>query len=163
MGVDCGAADADGAGSPELGGASTPLTTGAEASTRATGLRSDDGGGEVGVVLPQPASRNATANVIGASFMSGGSPRDGRISSGMSAELPKSFKAFTARLPRFTEVWRWVRALGSIFAMVAFDTRERPKAGHRTREWTAVAASELEVVREMARCLELISEGRWPE
>ena len=30
----------------------------------------------------------------------------------------------------------------------AFDTRERPKAGHRSWEWTAVAASELEVVRE---------------
>ena len=34
--------------------------------------------------------------------------------------------------------------------MYAFDTRERPKAGHRSREWTAVAQSELEVVREMA-------------
>ena len=44
----------------------------------------------------------------------------------------------------------------------AFDTRERPKAGHRSREWTAVAASELEVVREMARCLRLIGEGEWP-
>ncbi len=25
----------------------------------------------------------------------------------------------------------------------AFDTRERPKAGHRSREWMAVAGSEL--------------------
>ena len=47
--------------------------------------------------------------------------------------------------------------------MYAFDTRERPKAGHRSREWTAVAGSELEVVREMARCLRLISQGRVPE
>ena len=47
--------------------------------------------------------------------------------------------------------------------MYAFDTRERPKAGHRSREWTAVAASELEVVREMARCLRRIGEGRVPE
>ena len=38
----------------------------------------------------------------------------------------------------------------------AFDTRERSKAGHRSREWTAVADSELEVVQEMARCLRLI-------
>jgi hypothetical protein len=45
----------------------------------------------------------------------------------------------------------------------AFDTRERPKAGHRSREWTADAASELEVVREMARCLGLIRTGRVPE
>ena len=45
----------------------------------------------------------------------------------------------------------------------AFDTRERPKAGHRSREWTAVAQAELEVVREMAQCLRLIREGRVPE
>ena len=41
-----------------------------------------------------------------------------------------------------------------------FDTRERAKAGRRSREWTAVAHSELEVVREMARCLREIREGR---
>ena len=35
----------------------------------------------------------------------------------------------------------------------AFDTLEGPKAGYRSREWTEVAASELEVVRELARCL----------
>jgi len=45
----------------------------------------------------------------------------------------------------------------------AFDTRERAKAGHRSREWPAVAGSELEVVREMGRCLRLIGEGRVPE
>ncbi len=45
----------------------------------------------------------------------------------------------------------------------AFDTRERPKAGHRSREWTAVGGSELEVVGEMARCLRLIREGRIPD
>jgi hypothetical protein len=42
------------------------------------------------------------------------------------------------------------------WTMYAFDTHERPKAGRRSREWTAVAESELEVVREMARCLRLI-------
>ena len=47
--------------------------------------------------------------------------------------------------------------------MYAFDTRERPKAGHRSREWTAVGASELEVVREMARCLRIIGAGALPE
>ena len=44
----------------------------------------------------------------------------------------------------------------------AFDTRERAKAGRRQREWTAVGQSELEVVREMARCLGLIREGLIP-
>ncbi len=45
----------------------------------------------------------------------------------------------------------------------AFDMRERHKHGRRTREWTAVAQSELEVVSEMARCLREIREGSWPE
>jgi hypothetical protein len=44
----------------------------------------------------------------------------------------------------------------------ALDARERPKASHRSREWTTVALSESEVVREMARCLRLIGEGRVP-
>ena len=41
----------------------------------------------------------------------------------------------------------------------AFDTQERPKAGHRFAEWTAVAGSE----REIARCLRLIREARTPD
>ena len=45
----------------------------------------------------------------------------------------------------------------------AFDPTERAKAGLRSREWTAVAASKLEVIREMARCLRLIRDGRVPE
>ncbi len=45
----------------------------------------------------------------------------------------------------------------------AFDTRERAKLRHRSRDWTAVAQSELEVVREMTRCLAMIREGRVPE
>ena len=45
----------------------------------------------------------------------------------------------------------------------AFDTRERAKAGHRSREWTAVGQSELEVVREMARCLREICRRRDPD
>ena len=44
----------------------------------------------------------------------------------------------------------------------AFDPSERAVAGVRSREWTAVAATELEVVRELARCLRLIREGRVP-
>lgn len=45
----------------------------------------------------------------------------------------------------------------------AFDTPERPKAGHRSREWTAVGESELDVAREMARCLRLIGAGQVPD
>ena len=45
----------------------------------------------------------------------------------------------------------------------AFDTRERAKHGRRSREWTAVATSELEVVREMARWLRPIRERRVPQ
>ena len=44
----------------------------------------------------------------------------------------------------------------------AFDTQERAKARHRSREWTAVAQSELEVVREMARCLRVTAAGERP-
>jgi hypothetical protein len=44
----------------------------------------------------------------------------------------------------------------------AFDPSERPHAGARSREWTAVAHSEHEVIRELARCLRLIREGRVP-
>ena len=45
----------------------------------------------------------------------------------------------------------------------AFDPSERAQMGVRTCEWTAVAATEVEVVRELARCLRLIPEGRMPE
>ena len=44
--------------------------------------------------------------------------------------------------------------------MYAFDQRERPKAGVRSREWTAVGPTEFEVLLAMARCLREIGEGR---
>ena len=34
--------------------------------------------------------------------------------------------------------------------------------GKRSREWTAVARSEVGVVREMARCLRELAAGGWP-
>ncbi len=46
--------------------------------------------------------------------------------------------------------------------MHAFDPSERPKVGLRSREWTAVAATEEGVVLEMARCLREIAAGRVP-
>ena len=41
----------------------------------------------------------------------------------------------------------------------AFDPSERAQVGVRSRQWTAVAATELEVVRELARCLP--ADPRW--
>ena len=45
----------------------------------------------------------------------------------------------------------------------AFDPSERPVVGLRSREWTAVGSSELEVVVEMARCLREIGAGCVPQ
>ncbi|MDQ3600247.1 MAG: hypothetical protein M3408_03130 [Actinomycetota bacterium] len=49
------------------------------------------------------------------------------------------------------------------WVMYAFDPSERPVVGLRSREWTAVGSSELEVVREMARCLRELGRGRPPK
>jgi len=48
------------------------------------------------------------------------------------------------------------------WVLYAYDHREAPRLGKRSREWTAIAATEAGVVTEMARCLLEISEGRWP-
>ena len=45
----------------------------------------------------------------------------------------------------------------------AFDPSERANVGLRSREWTAVAQSKEAGVREMARCLREIKEGRAPK
>jgi hypothetical protein len=37
-----------------------------------------------------------------------------------------------------------------------------PVVGHRSREWTASGVTELEVLTEMGRCLEVISSGEVP-
>ena len=44
----------------------------------------------------------------------------------------------------------------------AYDPADRPVNGKRNREWTAVAQTEVGVVRELARCLTEIAEGHWP-
>jgi hypothetical protein len=46
------------------------------------------------------------------------------------------------------------------WAMFAFDQRERPVEGKRSREWTAVAPTQLVVVRSMAYCLRELGKGR---
>jgi hypothetical protein len=44
----------------------------------------------------------------------------------------------------------------------AYDPTDRPVNGKRNREWTAVAQTEVGVVRELARRLTEIAEGHWP-
>lgn len=48
------------------------------------------------------------------------------------------------------------------WVLYAYVPHERPVAGRRQREWLAVAPSEVEVVREMARCIREIAAGRVP-
>ena len=45
----------------------------------------------------------------------------------------------------------------------AFDPSERASTVKRPREWIAVAPTEVMCVREMARCLRELREGRWPK
>ena len=52
---------------------------------------------------------------------------------------------------------------GGQWAMYAFDTTQKPHVGRRSREWTAVDQTEEECIREMARCLRDIGEGRVPK
>jgi hypothetical protein len=47
-----------------------------------------------------------------------------------------------------------------VWEQYAFDPSERAQAGVRSREWTAIGPTELEVVRELACCRRLIREGR---
>jgi len=44
----------------------------------------------------------------------------------------------------------------------AFDQRERAVNGARSREWTAIGATEVECLQEMARCLRELGAGRVP-
>jgi hypothetical protein len=50
-----------------------------------------------------------------------------------------------------------------VWEQYAFDPSERAQVGVRSREWTAVAPTEVGVIRELARCLRLIREGRVPK
>lgn len=52
---------------------------------------------------------------------------------------------------------------GGQWAIYALDTTEKAHIGKRSREWTAVGQTEVECVREMARCLREISEGGVPK
>jgi hypothetical protein len=47
--------------------------------------------------------------------------------------------------------------------LYAFDPSERAVVGGRSREWTAIASTEVGVVQKMARCLADLGEGRPPK
>jgi hypothetical protein len=49
------------------------------------------------------------------------------------------------------------------WSMYAFDPSETPIVGKQSRESTAVGPTDLACVREMARCLAELREGRWPK
>jgi hypothetical protein len=48
------------------------------------------------------------------------------------------------------------------WSLYAFDPKERPKVGRRSREWTAIGPTEAACVRSMARSLKEIAAGRVP-
>jgi hypothetical protein len=49
-----------------------------------------------------------------------------------------------------------------VLEQYAYDPTGIPVNGKCDREWTAVAQTEVGVVRELARCLAEIGEGHWP-
>jgi hypothetical protein len=82
----------------------------------------------------------------------------------MPTDLEAAWDAIHAAKPAGWHVGRPVHdEHRRVWVQYAFDPRERARHGHRSREWTAEARAELEVLREMGRCLALISEGRVPE
>ena len=48
------------------------------------------------------------------------------------------------------------------WTMYASDQRERAVNGARSREWTAIGATEVECLLEMAKCLRELGAGRVP-
>jgi hypothetical protein len=49
------------------------------------------------------------------------------------------------------------------WSLYAWDANERPKVGHRSREWTAIHPTQSGVLRAMASCLREIDAGRVPK
>lgn len=76
--------------------------------------------------------------------------------------LDDAWKALHAATPHGWYVGRPGQRHGGQWAQYAFDTAERAQIGRRSREWTAVGQTEEACVREMARCLREIGEGRVP-
>lgn len=78
-------------------------------------------------------------------------------------DLEDAWAALHAATPLGWYVGRPGQRHGGQWAMYAFDTTERAHVGRRSREWTAVGATEEDCVREMARCLNEIARGRVPK
>jgi hypothetical protein len=79
-------------------------------------------------------------------------------------ELEAAWAAIDAATPAGWPVGRPSRRdERSQWMMYAFHPSERPEMGARSREWTAGAQTELDVVRQMARCLREIRAGRAPK
>ncbi len=68
------------------------------------------------------------------------------------AALPEGWKVGRPAFHDETDRWE----------QYAYDPSEQPSTGKRSREWIAVAPTEVACVREMARCLRELGEGRWP-
>jgi hypothetical protein len=81
----------------------------------------------------------------------------------MTSELEAAWDAFRAVLPPGWYVGQpSYHVERDEWLLCAFDPSERAVVGVRSREWTAVASSEVGVVQEMARCLAELREGRTP-
>lgn len=74
------------------------------------------------------------------------------------ADLKAAWDELRAATPAGWFVERPGLRHGGQWAVYAFDTTERAAIGKRSREWTAVGQTEVECVREMARCLR---ESEW--
>lgn len=80
----------------------------------------------------------------------------------MDEDRPDARAELHAATPPGWYVGRPSQRHGGSWAMYAFDQREKAHIGKRSREWTAVGQTEVHCVREMARCLRELSEGRTP-
>lgn len=84
----------------------------------------------------------------------------------MTATDPELAAAWDAVHEANTMGWQVGRAYlhdeAGCWEQYAFDPKERPVVGKRSREWIAVGATEVACVREMARCLTELAAGRWP-
>jgi hypothetical protein len=78
-------------------------------------------------------------------------------------ELHDAWEAVHAAMPPGWHVGRPGQRHDGSWTQYAFDTSERVQMGRRSREWVAQANSEVDCVREMARCLRKIGEGRVPQ
>lgn len=83
--------------------------------------------------------------------------------SSLTLDTRRSLDALHAATPPRWFVGRPGQRHGGQWEMYAFDRTERPKMGHRSHEWVAVASDEVGVVREMARCLVELGAGRIPK